>query len=556
MLLSAAHKAAPQLRYVEDCWNVDPRLVVCHAIHGDRLRIHPGALTDPSHLLRVITSTADAIDSFVLDGRGFSLTDLLEVALRYLHWRTSRLSRVWPTATLARDTPEPENEAFSDRIRRIAATPVALTDEELEAARSPDFSSAIWLSHCSQPDRAAAAWEWATASDKLSLCLEPRAVGLGTVLAIQCRGLITPVPASMVLDALAASTGVLASEAADDTHSVSALRDSTVARAAGIFGISHQIASYGTPDGATQSDASSDSPTGVGLVTVALAGKRHAFSIAVASGLAPDTLAAAINAAESLLSEITVEQLIEAGAGLDETSVVRKVVIYGGPLRERPPETPGAVHLHVEDLASISREMQQTEMGFDLVYQFLDELATMPGIAEVASFDYMDIWRHWKSAGVLNPTGEHDIALVLANVSGDTAWQGAAQWEPIESVLTAAGLPPVSAWYVAKLDDRGHATLYTHECDLVHVLAEPPLIITTPLVGGLAELGFDPAFCLGLTEGLLLTCANYPDVASGLVLHSDTPLLIHVEFTATRPEGSDDTTSGLAFRQTLTLGLS
>jgi hypothetical protein len=540
MLLSATHKAAPQLRYVEDCWNVDPRLVVCHAIHGDRLRIHPGALTDPSQLLRVITSTADAIDSFVLDGRGFSLTDLLEVALRYSHWRTSRLSGAWPTATLARDTPEPENEALSERIRRIAATPVALTDEELTAARSLDFASAIWLSQCSQPDRAAAAWEWATASDKLSLCLEPMAVGLGKVLAVECRGLITPVPASMVLDALAASTAALASAAADDTRSVSALLDRTVARAAGIFGISHQIASQSTSDGASQSDASSDSPTGVGLVTVALAGRRHAFSIAVASGLAPDKLAAAINAAESLLSEITVEQLIEAGAGLDETGVVRKAVIYGGPLREPPPKTPGVVHLHVEDLASISREVQQPELGFDLVYQFLDELATMPGIAEVASLDYMDIWRHWKFAGVLNPTGTHDIALVLAGVSDDTGWQSAAQWEPIESVLTAADLPPVSAWYVAELDDRGHARLYTHEGDLVHVLAEPPLIITTPLIGGLSELGFDPAFCLGLTDGLLLTCANSLDVASGLVVQSDTPLLIHVEFTATRSEGPND----------------
>ena len=539
-LLVAAHKAAPQLRYVEDCWNVDPRLVVCHAIDNDRLRIHPGAHTDPSQLLRVITATASAIDSSVVDRHGFSLSDLLEVALRYSHWRTGQLAQAWPTEALARDNAEPEDEDFSERIGRIAATPVALSDEELEAVRSLDLGSAIWLSHCSYPDRALAAWEWAITHDELSLCLEPMALALGKVLAVERRGLIRPVPASLVLDALAASTGVLAAEAATDAASVSALRVGTVHRAAAIFGISHQIPQDDALDRASQSDTSSGSLPGVGLATVALPGRRHAFAIGVVSGLDRDGLVTAINAAESMLTDITVEQLIEAGAGIDETAVVRRVVIYGGPLRERPPETPGAVHLHVEDLASISFEVQQPELGFDLVYQFLDELATMPGITEVASLDYMDIWRHWKSLGVLNPTGAHNIVLALAGVSDDTAWQSAAQWEPIESVLTAANLPPVSAWYVAELDERGHATLYTHQCDLVHVLAEPPLIVATSLTGGLADLGFDPAFCRGLTDGLLLTCANYPDVASGLVLQSNVPLLIHVEFTVVRPTGPDD----------------
>jgi hypothetical protein len=503
------------------------------------LRIHPGAHTDPSQLLRVITATATAIDPFVVDRHGFSLSDLLEVALRYSHWRTGQLAQAWPSGALARDDPEPEDEALSELIQRIAATPVALSDGELEAARSLDVASEPWLSHCSYPDRALAAWEWATTHDELSLCLEPMALALGKVLAVERRGLIRPVPAALVLDALAASTGVLAAEAATDAASVSALRVSTVQRAAAIFGISHQIPQDDALDRGSQSATSSGSPPGVGLVTVALPGRRHAFAVGVVSGLDRDGLVTAINAAEAMLSDITVEQLIEAGAGIDETAVVRRVVVFGGPLRERPPETPGAVHLHVEDLASISREVQQPELGFDLVYQFLDELATMPGIAEVASLDYIDIWRHWKTVGVLNPTGEHDVALVLAGVSDDTAWQSAAQWEPIESVLTAASLAPASAWYVAELDDRGHATLYTHECDLVHVLAEPPLLITTSLTGGLADLGLDPAFYLGLTDGLLLTCANYPDVASGLTLQDDVPLLIHMEFTARRPKAPD-----------------
>ena len=418
-LLIAARKAAPQLRYVEDCWHLDPRRLVCHAIGRDRLRIHPGDQINPTQLTRVVASTAAAIDSFILNQHGFALSDLLDAALRYSDWRTKRLAQAWPTESLLRDAGEIDDEPLDERTRRIAATPVALSDGELEAARSLDLSSASWLSHCGYPDRAAAAWEWGTTpSNNLSLCLEPMAVALGRVLAVECQGLTRPVPASLVLDALAVSTGVLAAEAAVDVPSVSDLRDSTVARAAGILGISHQIPPYSTFDRASQSHASSGSPTGVDLVTVAVPGRRHAFAIGVVSGLDGDGLVTAINAAESMLSEITVEQLTEAAAGIDETAVVRRLVIYGGPLHEPPSKTPGVVHLHVEDLASISFQVRRPELGFDLVYQFLDEMTTMPGIAEVASLDYMDMWRHWKSLGVLNPTGQHDVALVLAGRIG------------------------------------------------------------------------------------------------------------------------------------------
>ena len=72
-------------------------------------------------------------------------------------------------------------------------------------------------------------------------------------------------------------------------------------------------------------------------------------------------------------------------------------------------------------------------------------------------------------------------------------------------------------------------------------------MITTYLTGGLADLGLDPAFSLGLTDGVLLTCANYPDVASGLKLENDVPLIIHAEFTVTRPKGPDDDHIGIGF---------
>jgi hypothetical protein len=547
-LLAAARRAAPQLRYVEDCWNADSRLLVCHPVQGERLRIHPGAHTDPCQLMRVIESTAQAIDAFTLDRHGFTLSDLVEAGLRYCDWRTTRLSEAW-AGELARDQPEPERESLAVRIGRIAAAPALVSEAELEAARSLQDTEAVWLNQCGQPRRARAAWNWATTpGEELNIQLKPLAVALGAVLAVEHQGLSRPVPASLVLDALVSSTAVLAAEASTDAASVRALRNATFARAGGILKVRPQLSLETELDQTGDPDNNSGLPSGSGPVTVAIAGRRHAFAFALASGLDEGGLLSSIGEAESMLSEISARRLVANGAALEDDAVVRSVVLYGGPLREAPATEAGVPHLHVEDLASISYEVGDPELGFDLVYQFLDELVSMPGIAEIRSFEHMDTWRHWRKQGALNPTGEREVTLVIAGPPDDTAWEQAARWEPIEAVLTAAGLPPRAGWYIAELDDQdGRATLYSDRLDLLLVLAEPPLVIATSLAGGLAELGFDPAFCLGLVDGVLLTCVNYPGVASGLRLDGGAPMILQLEFIATRTDGSDDDRIGVGF---------
>lgn len=225
-LLVLARKAAPQLRYLEDCWNADPRLVVRHPIGHDRLRIHPGAYTDPSQLARVVASTAAAIDPLVLDRHGFSLSDLLDAALRYSDSRIGQLSPTWPAEPLPRDESEPNDESLQQRVHRIARTPVALTQEEVDAVRTSSPSSEEWLSCCAQPDRAAVAWKWATVTgDELNICLAPTAEMFGKAVTVQNEHHHRPVPASLVLSGLAASTALLAAEAADDPTSLPCLAD-------------------------------------------------------------------------------------------------------------------------------------------------------------------------------------------------------------------------------------------------------------------------------------------------------------------------------------------
>lgn len=527
--------AAPQLQHVEDCWNADPRLDVRFPVGNVRLRFHPGALSDPVQLLRIVESTAAAIDTYILDHYGFSLSDLLDVSLRYSDRRIGLLSKTWSTERLPRDDPDPNGEYLDERARRISGSPSVILQEEIDAACSISVVSDDWIFQCAHPDRAAAAWEWSTASSRnLQLTLEPMMHSLGTTLSIRSGDHVRPVPASLVLGALAASTALFANEAAADPRSAQALDLLTVQRVIEIFGMDAPLSISDEPSLKSAQGQATDS-LGLGLIVVPT--NQHAYAIAVVSGLDARGLAKALKEADAILSEMTVEQLSVAGPPIDPTGTIHRLVLYGGPLQQGPPRHAGIVHLHVEDLATIKLDAQQFEAGPDLIFQFLDELTTMPGIEELLVMDFSDIWRHWRTEGVLNPTGVSGIAFAVDCRQDDAAWLTAASWEPIEAVLTAAGLPPVSTWHTAHLDERGHATLGTNQQSLYLILVDPPIIVNLSLTGGLSDLGFDPLLGIGMVDGMLLTCANFPGVANGFALANQEPLTVFMEFSSERQPG-------------------
>lgn len=107
------------------------------------------------------------------------------------------------------------------------------------------------------------------------------------------------------------------------------------------------------------------SPLGIGLGMIALQASRHAFAICQVSGLDGDELVKAIDYADSVLSEITIETLLQTGVPVEPTASVFRLVVYGGPLHLHPPDGPGIAHIHVEDLASIRLDTQRSELGQD-----------------------------------------------------------------------------------------------------------------------------------------------------------------------------------------------
>lgn len=193
-LLSAARSAAPQLRVLEDCWAADPRLAVRFPVSEHRFRVHPGSHTDPVLTLRPVTATAEAIDDFALERHGFRLTDLLEVALRYSEYRIGALAIRWPANGLDRDRDDPTDEELQARVRRIARTPIAISDAEVAAATSVIAAPSQWATACEHPARAAAAWKWATRQVAgLTMDLTPGAERLGPLMAAAPSRPVQPV---------------------------------------------------------------------------------------------------------------------------------------------------------------------------------------------------------------------------------------------------------------------------------------------------------------------------------------------------------------------------
>jgi hypothetical protein len=340
---------------------------------------------------------------------------------------------------------------------------------------------------------------------------------------------------------------VLAAEAAADERSLKALQNLAVIQTLQIFG--HTAQFLENPSDATPDAESSLTPQRF-PVLAKCSDKRHIFLFGIVAALDSIGLVRAIEEAEEQLRQIGIQQLREVDGSIESTATVHSVVLYGGPLHLKPADRPGIAFLHVEDLASMKIESQESELGLDLIFQFLDELTTMPGVKSLFALDAVDIWSRWKATGVLNPTGASGIALALIGTVDDEAWLTSVAWEPIEAVLTAAGLPSVSWWYVAHLDEAGQASMWTEQREAYLILAKPPLIISTSLNNGLVDLGIDPSFGVGVADGILLTCANFPTVSAGVALPDGRPLRILLEFTAERPPGSRDGYIGIGCRTT------
>lgn len=544
-LLVGARRAAPELAPLEDCWLSDPRLFVRWPVGRRRLRIHPGAFTDPLQLLRVVDATAEAIDDFVLAAHGFTLSDLIEVALTYGDWRLTSLAPHWADGTLPRDASDLEDESLEARVARIAATPIVLQNAEIAARSIRHDRLTTWTASCVDPHRAAAAWAWATVDvDKLDMELSPGAAMFGRALSIRGADRESPVPASMVLSSLAAGTAILAAEAAHDEAAVRRLQIGVERQAVRLLNLPSPPARRWKP--VRVPERVDPAPDFAGFV--ALPAERRALVVKVVTALDPEMLNSVLVGADDELLALDVQVIRRLGVPLDPTGLVLPLVVYGGPYHEPSRERGPVAHLHVEDLMAMVQDLDQDRLDRDVLLQFLEELVSLPGVDHFLSFDAADVWRHWRHFGALNPTGETGIALAVDPRPDDVAWTNAAAWEPVETVLSGLGLPPASYWSSARRDERGYATLFSADKEAFLVLTQPDLVVRTTLENPLPSLRIDASFAFGVADGIFLTLANRPETARLLCTPLVLPLLVNIDFTADRQPGVDDERIAIGWR--------
>jgi hypothetical protein len=541
-LLSAARGAAPQLRRLEDSWQADPRLMVRFPLRGHRFRVHPGSHADPVLTLRPVTAVAEAVDDFVLKQRGFRLTDLLEVALRYSEYRIGVLAGTWPADGLERDAGDPAGERLLARIERIGRARVVIGDAEVSAAASIPTDQALWVEACEYPDRAAAAWKWATRSAaELTLDLAPGAERLGPVLAVTSQGRDWPVPAALLVSGVACAAVVLAGEAADDLESARLMEQVTVRRALDVFG--HPVVA-GFQDVGTEAE-SAEVPLPDAPILVTVPASRHAFAVGFASGLDTVTLARSLGDATAAVDGMTAATVAGADPGFDPEGSVVRVVVYGGPVAAPLPDRPGTAWIHVDHLITAAMDADQAadeqRVGREVLWQFLDELASMPGVDHLSAWEFADIWQLWRDNGVLNPGGQEGVDLYAVAIPDQESWERAAAWEPLETVLTGAGMPPSWEWPYAHLDEPGQATVGQRDHTLL-LLEDPQLIVDAETDPQLADIAIDPAFTVGVAEGIRQTVHSNPGVAA--LMRAAEPMLCTLRLEPGRAPGASEDVVG------------
>ncbi|WP_127353814.1 hypothetical protein [Actinacidiphila soli] len=494
-LVQALLDAAPGRGVLTERAPNDPRAGVRFEHRGHRWLVHPGELDHPLVFLRSLQGVARAVDERLVHKAGFTLSDLIELALRHTDHTVSRLGSVWPA--------DPEDHEEGEVFRAVTGAEVAAAD-------------ALGLDHLAPagPDagRSAKALAYLSADIRsLPLRYAPHAPLLGPVLAVTAHGRSVPVPASAVLDSLAAAVDTLLAEVSGEPGVEETLRQDTAGRVAQLLGIP-------------------DLPQNLEQVS-RIRSTSHRLEIAVVASLADRVLPGLIERARADLARTAPH-----GAG--------RLVVYGGPRTLSREVITDTLYLHVEELAEIL-----ADAGGDLttVACWVLEMTQHPGAEAVAYYDVFDAWTAWHGAGTLLPPGGPGDVVLTPPYGSDLSWDRAAAWAGVDDVLAAAGLPTSLVWRIARLTAPDTGTEAGAWADLSHpgdgasggagpmivcVSTSPPLaVLVTPAMASEGAM-LDTAALATLADAVRATLSGHWLLTEHFTLPDGAAWLLHLTETA------------------------
>lgn len=124
-LVQALLDAAPGRGVLTERAPNDPRALVRFEHQGHRWLVHPGELDHPLVFLRSLQGVARAVDERLLHKAGFTLSEVIQLALRHTDHTLSRLGSVWPADP--EDQEEGRSSARLPMPRSRRPTPSAST---------------------------------------------------------------------------------------------------------------------------------------------------------------------------------------------------------------------------------------------------------------------------------------------------------------------------------------------------------------------------------------------------------------------------------------------
>jgi hypothetical protein len=492
-LVEVVMSCAPGRGTVTETEPNDPRALVGFKVAGERLLVHPGQLDHPLMFLRSAQLTALAIDEPLLTVHGFTLTDVLELVLRYTDHAVRALAPAWP-------------QAYEDRGAEEIAC--GISPGEGDAAQGlADLDPSVITDACRNPERAQRALDWLTADlADLPLRYHPTAPLLGPVLAVVAHGRRRLVPVSAALNSFAAALERLLATVPDPQGAEERLQKLTVDRVAQLFGLD-------------------EAPARPGPVCV-ISSPGYRYDIAVVSALAGAALSGRIEEGRSALADGGAP-----GRG--------RLVVYGGPRVLGPEVIRDTAFLHVEELAEI---LADAEGDPSLPALFVLELTEHPGVDAVLYREPLDAWTEWRRESTLLLPGPYrEGAAVVSPAAGfDTTWRRAATWARLDDVLAATGLPQALDWRIAHLAEPDPGVLGEH-ADLLHpghgggglvvrISTVPPLaVVASPCPEPDAVL--DLSAMTGLADSIRTTITGCPPVAAHFTLPDGAPVVVELNET-------------------------
>jgi hypothetical protein len=451
--INAVRAEVPGVTAKDDWIPCDPRLLVRAKVGERRRPLHPGLLSRPQDLLPTVLEYAECIDPVLLDGLGFGLSDVAELAMRLMEGERAILAPHW-TGQRPTDPADPARvsaEEVQAAQQLLAPWTDDTNDDALPAALRVESDQSM---EPERHERLVAALAWST-WEAAVLVSHQRGWLLRAALFVRYDTQVAPAPGGVVLDSLSAATLALLTHTAA-AHKPGKRRASRPShhgtepaeRLHGVARAKVVTSLLGLP-----ADIITGAITDAGdeITAIVAPGNRHLVAIQVIADTDPQTLPRKIDRAHKQLRRVRPGSTIRPPTGVTAedawTAVpqnllfakaaptqaggrtirsdvqVRRVALVAGPWAQPRLRRRGVVTMTVDEWRDLTARSGDDPEEF---WAFLDELAELPGLRGVEAFDLRDLWSVFHDVGLLYRGGNEVAGLVVPPRDCTAEWRDAA----------------------------------------------------------------------------------------------------------------------------------